>query len=95
MLKVYSDCHPHGLIVVVWSVSKNADVHGLSARLRCQARQEDWVICEIKYVPALAFICGKPDSYRHTRAHVLQYSLHLHSCIWPYITLKYTRFFTG
>lgn len=73
MLKVYSHCHPHGLIIIIWSVSKNADVHGLSARLRCQACQEDWVICEIKYVPALAFICGKPENIQTYKSTCMYY----------------------
>lgn len=78
MLKVYGDSHPHGLIIIIWAVAENADIHCLCARLGCQSCQEDRVVCEIKYLPALSFICGNPENIQtHIVIYDSDHKLHI------------------
>ena len=58
--EVDGDGHPHRLPVVLRPVAPDADVHGLGARLRRQAREEQRVLGEVVRLPALALVRGEP-----------------------------------
>lgn len=65
-LKIDGDGHPHGLAVLLRPEAPHADVHGLGARLGCQAGKEEGLLGEVVGLPALALVCGKPGDSRST-----------------------------
>lgn len=60
-LEIDGDGHPHGLPVLLRTEAPHAHTHGLGARLRRQAGEEERLLSEVIRLPAPAFVSGEPD----------------------------------